>query len=133
MKAAAVITPTAKTDSTARKLVVGREIVISGDIASCESLVVEGTVRANVECQDLRVEASGLFAGSASVRDAEVFGRFEGELVVTGRLHVRAGGNVAAKVRYHEIEIERGGQISGDLQVQSAKLPQATPITPLRA
>jgi cytoskeletal protein CcmA (bactofilin family) len=133
MKSAAAIMPsTTKADSTARKLVVGREIIISGDIASCENLVVEGTVRANIDCQDLHVEASGLFAGSAAVRDAVVFGRFEGELNVTGRLHVRAGGSIAAKVRYHELEVERGGQISGDIQVQPSKL-QAAPITPLRA
>jgi cytoskeletal protein CcmA (bactofilin family) len=129
MKAA----PATTSDSTARKLVVGREIVVSGDIASCESLVVEGTVQANVECQDLRVEASGLFNGSAAVGNAEIFGRFEGALTVIGRLHVRASGRISAKVRYHEIEIERGGQISGDLQVQAAKSPGAVSATALRA
>ncbi len=127
------LTPMANTDSTARKLVVGREIVVSGDIASCESLVVEGTVQANVECQDLRVEATGLFNGSASVGNAEIFGRFEGELTVSGRLHVRASGKISAKVRYHEIEIERGGQISGDLQVQSSKSQEAAIVAALRA
>lgn len=126
--------PTANADTSVRKLVVGREIVVSGDIASCESLVVEGTVRANVECRDLRIEASGLFAGSAVVANAEVFGRFEGELVVTGRLHVRASGKISAKARYHEIEIERGGEISGDLQAQaSTNAPQATAVTSIRA
>jgi cytoskeletal protein CcmA (bactofilin family) len=126
-------TPAAKPASTARKLVVGREIVVSGDIASCESLVVEGTVQANVECQDLRVEEVGLFNGSASVANAEIFGRFEGELTVTGRLHLRATGKISAKVRYHEIEIERGGQISGDLQMQTTKSPDAVSVTALRA
>ncbi|MGO8920407.1 MAG: bactofilin family protein [Stellaceae bacterium] len=124
-------TPATNPTSTTRKLVVGREIVVSGDIASCESLVVEGTVQANVECRDLRVEASGLFSGSASVGNAEIFGRFEGALTVTGRLHVRASGKISAKVRYHEIEIERGGQISGDLQVQASS--EATSVTALRA
>jgi len=119
--------------STARQLVVGRDIIVSGEITSCESLVVEGTVRANVECQDLRIEGSGLFAGSAVVTDAEVLGRFEGELTVTGRLRVRASGKVSAKVRYHELEIERGGEISGDLQAQpTVKRLQGTGVTALR-
>jgi cytoskeletal protein CcmA (bactofilin family) len=118
--------------SSARQLVVGREIIVSGEITSCESLVVEGTVRANIECQDLRIEGSGLFTGSATVGDAEIFGRFEGELTVTGRMRVRASGKVSAKVRYHEIEIERGGEISGDLQAQSTmKRPQAVGVTTL--
>lgn len=130
MKTALSAKPVANTEPTPRKLVVGKEIVLSGDIASCESLVVEGTVQANVECQDLHVEASGLFNGSASVGNAEVFGRFEGELTVTGRLHVRSTGRVSAKVRYHEIEIELGGQISGDIQGQAAL---AVPAKSLRA
>ena len=120
--------------ASARQLVVGREIVVSGDINSCESLVVEGTVRANVECKDLRIETSGLFAGSGLVGDAEILGRFEGELTVTGRLRVRASGKVSAKVRYHEIEIERGGEISGDLQAQpTIKRDQAAGVTALRS
>ena len=132
MKSAAAIKPATNADPTSRKLVVGREIVVSGDIVSCENLVVEGTVRANVECRELLVEASGLFAGTASVANAEIFGRFEGELTVTGRLHVRAAGKVTAKLRYHEIEIERGGQISGDIQAQATQLPQPAPsVTPL--
>jgi hypothetical protein len=80
--AAAPPPPAAKSDPGARKLVVGREIVVSGEIASCEGLVVEGTVRASVECKDLQIASSGLFTGSASVANAEIFGRFEGELTV---------------------------------------------------
>jgi cytoskeletal protein CcmA (bactofilin family) len=123
-------TPTAaKSDPGARKLVVGREIVVSGEIASCEGLVVEGTVRASVECKDLQIASSGLFTGSASVANAEIFGRFEGELTVTERLLVRATGKISAKVRYNEIEVERGGQISGDIEWRLAdKTAHATPL-----
>ena len=124
--------PATNSGPAARQLVVGREIILTGEIASCEGLVVEGTVRANIECQDLRIEASGLFAGSALVRNAEIFGRLEGELVVTERLNVRASGKVLATVRYHEIEIDRGGEISGDLQAQAAT-EQATGVVSIPA
>ena len=127
--AAAPPPPAAKSDAGARKLVVGREIVVSGEIASCEGLVVEGTVRASVECKDLQIAASGLFTGSASVSHAEIFGRFEGELTVTERLLVRASGKISAKVRYNEIEVERGGQVSGDIEWRLAdKTAHATPL-----
>jgi cytoskeletal protein CcmA (bactofilin family) len=128
--------PAAKPDLGARKLVVGREIVVSGEIASCEALVVEGTVRASVDCKDLQIAASGLFTGKATVAHAEIFGRFEGELTVTERLMVRASGKISAKLRYNEIEVERGARISGDIEWQhSAKAEPATTATatPLRA
>jgi cytoskeletal protein CcmA (bactofilin family) len=93
---------------------VGREIVLSGEISACDRLVVEGTVKANIrDCREIAIAEGGLFTGSASVETAEISGRFEGELSVSGRLIIRASGKVSASVRYREIEIERGGEISG--------------------
>jgi len=104
-----------RTQAASRTLVVGREIVLSGEISACNRLVVEGTVKANIrECREIAIAEGGLFTGSASVETAEVSGRFEGELSVSGRLMIRASGKVSASVRYREIEIERGGEISGN-------------------
>lgn len=130
------MTSAAKADTNqvgTRKLVVGRGIVFSGEITSCDCLVVEGTVKANIAgCHDIHIADGGLFTGSASVQSAEIRGRFEGALTVTERLLIHANGKVSAEVRYHQIEIERGGQISGDIQARDAAKPgQATAPTPL--
>lgn len=107
-----------------RTLVVGREIVLSGEISACDRLVVEGTVKANIkDCRDIAISEGGLFTGSASVESAEIRGRFEGELTVSGRLLIRAPGQVSAAVRYGEIEIERGGRLSG--HVDATDTPKA--------
>lgn len=104
-----------------RTLVVGREIVLSGEISACDRLVVEGTVKANIkDCRDIAISEGGLFTGSASVESAEIRGRFEGELTVSGRLLIRAPGQVSAAVRYGEIEIERGGRLSGHVDASDA-------------
>jgi len=134
-KPATPTTPTKPdTSQTAtRKLVVGRGIVFSGEITSCDCLVVEGTVKANIAgCHDIDIAEGGLFTGSASVESAEIRGRFEGTLNVSGRLLVRATGRIAAEVRYHQIEIERGGEISGHIQAQAAGTAATTQTpTPL--
>jgi cytoskeletal protein CcmA (bactofilin family) len=123
--------PSAKTETATRKLVVGRGIVFSGEITSCDCLVVEGTVKANIAgCHDIDIAEGGLFTGSASVESAEIRGRFEGALSVSGRLLVHASGKVAAEVRYHQIEIERGGEISGQIQAQAPGQSSQAP-TPL--
>jgi cytoskeletal protein CcmA (bactofilin family) len=126
---------TAKSQTNARKLVVGREIVFSGEITSCDCLVVEGTVKANVAaCDEIQIAEGGLFTGSASVANAEIRGRFEGELTVSGCLTVRSSGKISGKLRYHQIEVERGGQISGEIQAQEAGKPAAGAVPiPLRA
>jgi cytoskeletal protein CcmA (bactofilin family) len=109
-----------------RTLVVGREIVLSGEISACDRLVVEGTVKANIkDCRDIAISEGGLFTGSASVESAEIRGRFEGDLTVSGRLLIRAPGQVSAAVRYGEIEIERGGRLSGHVDATDAPKPRS--------
>jgi len=117
---------TAQPQTATRTLVVGREIVLSGEISACDRLVVEGTVKANIkDCRDIAISEGGLFTGSASVESAEIRGRFEGELTVSGRLLIRTPGQVSAAVRYGEIEIERGGRLSGHLDATEAPKSRA--------
>jgi cytoskeletal protein CcmA (bactofilin family) len=104
-----------------RKLTVGREITLSGEITSCDMLVIEGSVEANLtNCRDIDIAESGLFKGAASIEEAEIRGRFEGNLTVRKRLLIKASGRVSGTIRYGQIEIECGGQISGDIQAQPA-------------
>jgi cytoskeletal protein CcmA (bactofilin family) len=92
---------------------------LSGTITSCDRLVAEGTVDAKLDgCQQVIVAQTGVFRGNVSTDNADVHGRFEGELVVQKRLLVRATGHVSGTVSYGEIEIERGGRISGQVKPQ---------------
>jgi cytoskeletal protein CcmA (bactofilin family) len=110
-----------RNDGELRKLTVGREITLSGEITSCDMLVIEGSVEANLtNCRDINIAESGLFKGAAAIEEAEIRGRFEGNLTVRQRLLIRATGRVSGTIRYGQIEIECGGQISGDIQAQAA-------------
>jgi hypothetical protein len=83
-----------------RKLIVGRDITLSGEIAACDHLIVEGTVEASVkECHRLEVAESGLFKGAVEINEAEIAGRFEGQLTVQGRLSVRSTGRIEGKIQ----------------------------------
>ncbi len=76
-----------------------------------------------------------MFKGSASIDEAEVRGRFEGNLVVRKRLLIKATGRVSGTIRYGQIEIECGGQISGDIQAQpggEAGGEVTSDVTPVR-
>lgn len=99
-----------------RKLVVGREICLAGEIKTCEKLVVEGKVEADLsDSHSLEISEPGLFKGNATVEDCEVSGTFEGELTVTGTLAITPTGRVSGKIRYAELEMARGARLSGDI------------------
>jgi cytoskeletal protein CcmA (bactofilin family) len=123
----------ARREAEMRKLIVGREISLAGEITSCDRLVVEGSVEANLaNCRDIEISDTGVYKGSASIEEAEIRGRFDGVLNVRRRLLIRSTGRVAGTVRYGQIEIERGGQISGDVQAQPTmnELPPSLTETP---
>lgn len=108
-----------------RTMLVGRDISLSGDIRSCNRLVVEGSVEATLhDCREIEIAESGLFKGKASIEQAEVRGQFEGELVVNKRLLIRATGHVSGTISYGELEIERGGRVSGTIQENGLVVPQ---------
>ena len=112
-----------------KTLVVGREICLNGQIAACDKLVVEGSVEADLECcRQLDILPTGYFKGSAEIEDAEISGRFEGRLIASRRLRVRATANIVGSIEYGQIEIEAGGNISGDVQVRPLE-PKDGPVT----
>ena len=100
----------------------------AGEITDCDVLVVEGTVRASLQdSRRFEIAETGVFEGKVEIDVAEIKGRFEGELTARGRLLIRRTGQVIGRIRYAELEIERGGQISGDVQViADAAVPRLT-------
>jgi cytoskeletal protein CcmA (bactofilin family) len=101
-----------------KTLTVGRDITLSGEITSCDRLVVEGEVRSSLEgCQTLEISGDGAFRGKAKIATAEIAGLFEGELDVEDCLILRATGRIIGTIRYRDIEIERGGKIAGTVEI----------------
>jgi cytoskeletal protein CcmA (bactofilin family) len=89
-----------------RTLIIGQGIALTGEVNSCDRLVI--------------IAETGVFNGHASTENADVRGRFDGDLVVRKRLLIRAGGHVSGTVTYGEIEIEAGGGISGTIEQAGA-------------
>lgn len=98
-------------------LVIGREIEVKGEIGSCRILVVEGRLEASVEVGSLELARSGVVDGEAEVETADIAGHFDGELTARGELRLRPTARVKGKIRYGQIVIEAGGEISGDVAV----------------
>lgn len=96
-------------------MTVGPGIKLKGEVSNCGSLLVEGTVEATLVSEILEVAESGIYTGTATVTDAEVHGRFEGELTVTGMLKILRTGHVAGTIKYGRVEVESGGEITGSI------------------
>lgn len=116
-----------------RRLIVGRDITLNGDIACCDCLIVEGTVHAQgFTARRLDILEVGFFAGSAEVQDVVVAGRFEGKLVVPGRLTVKSTGRIYGEIEYGVLEAEAGAKVEGQLAAL-AQIPMQETVPALEA
>jgi len=110
-----------------RILTVGNDILLKGEIATCDRLVIEGKVDATLnDVHTVEISETGSFKGAAQIEDAEISGLFEGDLVVRNRLVIYATGKVRGKITYGEIEIERGGELTGEIKTISQSGTSAT-------
>jgi cytoskeletal protein CcmA (bactofilin family) len=129
--------PAADLSGSDRRLTIGRGITMSGEIEHCDNLVVEGTVEAALRgASSLTIAESGVFYGTVEIEDAVIAGRFEGEIVVNGRLTVESTGVITGTIAYKELQIEAGAVLDGRLspisaaQSQSAGKPAAAKKKP---
>lgn len=113
--------PQPASSTAAANLHVGRGLKLEGKIQSCDALVIEGDVQATIESGTLTITETGEVRGDATVDEAEINGKFDGTLVVRKCLTINATGRIAGTVRYGELRVEQGGQVSGEIQAEDAK------------
>ncbi len=112
---------TTEADLDGKRLVIGKQIRMSGEISGCEKLVVEGTVEATIsDVKSIEVTANGTFKGNADVESAVIAGTYEGSLKVHGHLEIAPSGVVKGGVRYKTIAVANGGKLLGTIETIDA-------------
>jgi cytoskeletal protein CcmA (bactofilin family) len=106
------------TERKEARLVVGPDIKLKGvEISDCDTLIVEGRVEATLDSRVLEITPNGVFHGTIAVDNAEIHGRFEGELTVRKQLTIYGAGKVSGKIRYAKIKVEEGAELQGEISM----------------
>lgn len=115
------VTPSMSSGNNGRRLVIGEGITMSGEIESCDHLLVEGTVEAALKgAKVLEISSTGVFYGTVEIEQATIAGRLEGDITVSGRLMIKSSGSVTGKLSYGELAVEAGGTLDGTLSPLNA-------------
>lgn len=110
-----------------RKLVIGQGITLSGEIESCDYLIVEGTVEAALKgASRMDITENGAFFGTVEIDEATIAGRFEGDLTVKGRLTIRSTGTIIGSIAYKELAVEAGATLDGKVNPLEGSKAQST-------
>ena len=104
---------------------------LTPDHWNCDTIVVEGLVEATIYAREIQIDEPGAFKGAAHVDSGEIHGEFDGDLTVAEKLTIFSNGKVSGKIRYGRLVIEEGGQLSGDVQMDSSG-KSAKPAVPIK-
>jgi cytoskeletal protein CcmA (bactofilin family) len=116
--------PAASEEPAGSKLIVGPDIKLKGvEITDCDTLVVEGRVEASMDSRVVQIAQNGVFTGTATMDVAEIWGAFQGQLTVRKHLVVYGTGRVSGNIRYGQIRIEDGGELTGEVSTLAAAQP----------
>lgn len=95
---------------------IGEGVSLSGAIQAQDTVVVDGSVDGEIACGQLIVGPTGVVNGTISVSEADVYGKVGSDITVKQLLIVRSSGRIEGKWTYGEIEVEKGGVLSGSAE-----------------
>lgn len=126
--------PAEQEDADRRTLVVGRGISVHGTVTDCERLVVQGTVEASmIQATEIEVAIGGMFKGGVEVEDAVIAGTIDGTVTARGGLLVKSTGKVVGTAHCRRLQVEDGGQITGQIQMMTGNPASDMPARPAMA
>jgi cytoskeletal protein CcmA (bactofilin family) len=91
------------------------EVLIHEQAISTGTCLVAGVVSGQLTATQLKVETTGRMSGPITTKQLDVHGSMQGEIHVADMV-VRSSGVVTGKVHYGNLSMERGSDVSGQLQ-----------------
>jgi cytoskeletal protein CcmA (bactofilin family) len=111
--------------------VIGRGMVIKGDIRSRESLHIDGEVDGTLDVADCRltVGRDGKVGANALAREIELLGTIRGNLEATSKITIRKGARLIGDLRAPGILIEEGAYVKGKIEIINTADPAQMNLT----
>ena len=100
---------------TENSIFIGEGVVFKGTIVAPNQATVSGTFEGALQAREVTVGKTGVVSGTTTADLITVEGVLNEAVTSRGLLLVRSTGKVNGKVTYGEIEIERGGEVKGDM------------------
>ncbi|MBI3527509.1 MAG: polymer-forming cytoskeletal protein [Betaproteobacteria bacterium] len=96
-------------------LVVGEGVKLSGNFVVPNSASISGTIDGDLTAREILVGNTGVLKGKVTADLVDVRGEIHENVTSTKALFVRSTGKVIGEIQYAEIEIEKGGDLQGNL------------------
>ena len=98
----------------------GKTIVVKGELRSSEDLTIEGRINGSITCEGgaVVVTSEAAVTGDVIARDITVFGRSQGQLIATEVVDVRSGATVTGTAMSKQFILHDGAHFTGRVEPQ---------------
>ena len=112
--------------------IIGRSIVLKGELSADEDLLIEGQFEGSVNLQDhcLTIGSNGKVKAEIEARQVVILGSVNGNVNAREKIEVRRTGNVTGDLTSASIAIEEGAYFKGSIDIlREERHEERSPIT----
>ena len=115
-------TPRPATQGTDAKTIIGKGIVVTGEITGNGDVDIRGTVVGNIELKNnaATVSRTGVAQASITAKNVEVAGRVEGDIVAQELVIIRKDSTIAGNVASGRVSLEDGAHFKGSIDMSAS-------------
>ncbi|MBJ7543020.1 polymer-forming cytoskeletal protein [Rhodomicrobium udaipurense] len=106
----------------AREAIIQEDTIIKGKIRNCRQMEIHGYVEGELAAESVIIHQGGTFFGTLKTDQADVAGSLQGEVFVKNLISIRSTGAVNGNVRYGQLAMEMGADLSAELRNVPPKL-----------
>lgn len=105
-------------DPTASQNRINEGTTLTGDIVSSGFFRVDGTIKGNIsKPSKVVLGVKGVMEGTLQCEQADIEGTFDGKLLVTGLLTLRASANITGEVIVGKLSVEPGATFNASCEM----------------
>lgn len=112
-------TPVPRPGTEAERTLIGENISIEGNIRGDEHLVIEGSMKGNIEMEkhNCTVGAKGRVEGKINAQNAKISGQMIGNIKIQGKVEITKEADFMGEIRAKSISVEDGAYFKGSIEL----------------
>ena len=111
--------PVPSAPARAESTVIGENISIEGQISGNEHLVIEGSMKGNVQMEghDFTVGSKGRVEGEIKAQNVKISGQMIGNILTKGKVEITKEADFMGDIRAKGISVEDGAYFKGSIEL----------------
>jgi cytoskeletal protein CcmA (bactofilin family) len=109
--------------------VLGKSVIVKGQIFSREDLTIDGEVEGTVELQEhrLTIGPNGKVLANVKAREVVILGTIHGNVETTDKIDIRKDAKLLGDIKTARVVIEDGAYFNGNIDIVRAEVPKPQP------